>query len=131
MPEFGFGFVPTKRRPKFIRKGRAYDPKANKSEAAAIREAWAEQVGEWKSDGPIGVAIDVFRKLPKDRPKRVESESDTFKPDVDNIAKAVLDALNGVAFDDDSQVVRLRCSKHPRKRRESDRTFVRIWKEEQ
>ena len=131
MPEFGFGFVPTKRRPKFNRKGKAYDPKANKSEARAIREAWEEQVGEWKSDGPIGVAIDVFRKLPKGRPKRVESESDTFKPDVDNIAKAVLDALNGVAFDDDSQVVRLRCSKHPRKRRESDRTFVRIWKEEQ
>ena len=131
MPEFGFGFVPTKRRPKFTRKGKAYDPKANKSEARAIREAWEEQVGEWKSDGPIGVAIDVFRKLPKGRPKRVESESDTFKPDVDNIAKAVLDALNGVAFEDDSQVVRLRCSKHPRKRRESDRTFVRIWKEEQ
>ena len=131
MPEFGFGFVPTKRRPKFTRKGRAYDPKANKSEARAIREAWEEQVGEWKSDGPIGVAIDVFRKLPNGRPKRVESESDTFKPDVDNIAKAVLDALNGVAFEDDSQVVRLRCSKHPRKRRESDRTFVRIWKEEQ
>ena len=130
MPEFGFSFVPTKRRPKFG-KGRARDPEANKSEARAIREAWAEQVGEWKSDGPIGVAIDVYRKLPKSRPLRVESESDTFKPDVDNIAKAVLDALNGVAFDDDSQVVRLRCSKHPRKRRESDRTFVRIWKEEQ
>ena len=59
-----------------------------------------------------------------------ERENDTFKPDVDNIAKAVLDALNGVAFEDDSQVVRLRCSKHPRKRRESDRTLVRIWKEE-
>lgn len=131
MPEFGFGFVPTKRRPKFTRKGRAYDPPANKLEAAEIRIAYAEQVGIWKSDGPIGVAIDVYRKLPKGRPLRVESESDTFKPDVDNIAKAVLDALNGVAFDDDSQVVQLRCSKHPRKRRESDRTFVRIWKEEQ
>lgn len=130
MPEFGFSFVPIKRRPKFG-KGRARDPEANKREAAAIREAWAEQVGEWKSDGPVGVAIDVYRKLPEGRPLQVESESDTFRPDVDNIAKAVLDALNGVAFDDDSQVVRLRCSKHPRKRRESDRTFVRIWKEEQ
>ena len=130
MPEFGFGFVPTKRRPKFTRKGRAYDPAANKREAAAIREAWAEQVGEWKADGPVGVSVDVHRKLPKGRPLKVESESDTFKPDVDNIAKAVLDALNGVAFEDDSQVVCLRCYKHPRRRRDSDRTLVRIWKEE-
>lgn len=35
----------------------------------------------------------------------------TKKPDLDNIAKAVLDALNGVAFYDDSQVVDLEISK--------------------
>ncbi len=29
------------------------------------------------------------------------------KPDLDNVAKAVLDALNGVAYADDTQVVRL------------------------
>ena len=28
----------------------------------------------------------------------------TKKPDCDNIAKCVLDALNGVAYDDDAQV---------------------------
>lgn len=130
MPEFELGFVPTKRRPRFG-KGRTFDPPANRRERADIRKAWEEQVGEWKADGPVGVEIDVYRKLPKSKPLRVESESDTIKPDVDNIAKAIMDALNGVAFDDDSQVVRLRCSKHPRKRRESDRTLVRVWKEEQ
>lgn len=31
----------------------------------------------------------------------------TKKPDIDNIAKAVLDALNGVAYRDDTQVVEL------------------------
>jgi Holliday junction resolvase RusA-like endonuclease len=29
------------------------------------------------------------------------------KPDVDNIAKSILDALNGAAYDDDKQVVAL------------------------
>ena len=29
------------------------------------------------------------------------------KPDVDNIAKAVLDALNGIAYDDDKQITSL------------------------
>jgi len=32
--------------------------------------------------------------------------------DVDNLAKSVLDLLNDIAFEDDSQVVRLVCSKH-------------------
>ena len=31
----------------------------------------------------------------------------TKKPDTDNIAKAILDALNGVAYYDDAQVVEL------------------------
>ena len=35
----------------------------------------------------------------------------TKKPDADNIAKAILDALNGLAFYDDAQVVYLQVSK--------------------
>lgn len=31
----------------------------------------------------------------------------TVKPDCDNVSKIILDALNGVAFKDDSQVVGL------------------------
>ena len=33
------------------------------------------------------------------------------KPDVDNLAKFVLDSLNGVLYDDDSQVVTLNATK--------------------
>ena len=35
----------------------------------------------------------------------------TKKPDLDNIAKIVLDSLNGLAYKDDSQVVSLRIDK--------------------
>ena len=31
----------------------------------------------------------------------------TKKPDADNLAKAILDALNGVAYPDDAQIVKL------------------------
>lgn len=34
------------------------------------------------------------------------------KPDIDNIAKSVLDALNGVAYIDDKQVYSLTCNKY-------------------
>ena len=33
------------------------------------------------------------------------------KPDIDNVAKAILDALNGVAFADDRQIVQVTCEK--------------------
>ncbi len=33
-------------------------------------------------------------------------------PDIDNIVKPLLDALKGLAFDDDCAVVRLACSRH-------------------
>ena len=33
------------------------------------------------------------------------------KPDADNVAKIILDSLNKIAFDDDSQVVELQVNK--------------------
>ena len=36
----------------------------------------------------------------------------TKKPDLDNVLKAVLDGLNGIAFVDDSQVVNVCMAKH-------------------
>jgi Holliday junction resolvase RusA-like endonuclease len=53
------------------------------------------------------------------RPDEVEvilsisiTESRYKEVDVDNLAKTVLDGLKGIAFDDDSQVSSLICSKH-------------------
>ncbi len=36
----------------------------------------------------------------------------TKKPDLDNVAKIILDALNSIAYHDDSQVVRMTLEKH-------------------
>jgi Holliday junction resolvase RusA-like endonuclease len=44
------------------------------------------------------------------------------KPDLDNLAKIILDSLNGIAFDDDRQVVRLEVSKFY-----SDRPRAEVW----
>ena len=52
---------------------------------------------------PVTVAIWFF--FP--RPKTVKREQPTVKPDADKLARAVLDALTGLAYDDDSQVVQL------------------------
>lgn len=110
-------------RPRVTRFG-TYIPQKTRAYRERIRGEFME-AGGMKRTGPLSVRVSVFRELPKSRPKRVDSEPDTFKPDVDNIAKNVLDALNGIAWDDDSQVVELSVRKYPRSR-EPERIVVEI-----
>lgn len=106
-------------RPRFGN-GRAYKAKADSDYERAIADKFVSSGGRHFGSGPLIVSIDVYRALPKSAPKSVRDEADTLKPDCDNIAKAVLDALNGVAWEDDSQVVALSVRKWPRRRREEE-----------
>lgn len=101
--------VPIKRRPRFAN-GRAYVDKATKSDEAAIRAAYSGP----KFTGPVGLRVLAFKPLKS--VKRGEQRPFIEKPDTDNIAKAVMDGLNGVAYDDDAQVVELHVKKLPRSR---------------
>lgn len=60
-------------------------------------------------DGPVLVALEFHLPRPKSLPKRVTLH--TKKPDVDKLARGTVDALNGVLFHDDSQVVEVRARK--------------------
>lgn len=112
-----------KQRPRHMRNGHTYTPtKTTEFEqmvAYLYREACIKHFGfvrKAERHAPVTVEIDITRPLPKSRPKGMESEPDTFKPDVDNIAKIVLDGLNGVAYEDDSQVTSLHVMKWNRSR---------------
>ena len=116
MPKFEYyGPVMGQARPRFTRAGRIYDPLAMKRHKAEIAAAYLEQVGV-KYEGALEVSVHAYKPLPKRTPKRVTRKPWTAKPDADNIGKAVLDALNGVAWADDAQVVRLEVVKHDRTR---------------
>ena len=62
---------------------------------------------------PIEIRIQISKRVPssvsmKKRDKMLYGQIfPVVKPDIDNVAKSVLDALNRVAFYDDSQVIRL------------------------
>lgn len=56
-------------------------------------------------DGAVRVDIELVLPRPKSEPKTTRPH--TRRPDVDKLARAVLDALTDIVFDDDSQVVRL------------------------
>lgn len=68
--------------------------------------------------GPVSVSVTCKYPTPKNPSKRKleeflsGEEKPTKKPDLDNVLKAVLDGINGVAFKDDAQVVNITSSKY-------------------
>lgn len=58
------------------------------------------------TDKPVVMYVDFLFLQPKSWSKKKKSETlwHTSKPDIDNIQKGVKDALNGIAYVDDSQV---------------------------
>lgn len=99
----------------FMRK-KTYKPKADRDYEGEIKKAYINSNGPWFGRRPIELTVETFRTLPKSTPLKVEREHDTKKPDGSNELKAIEDALNGIAYVDDSQVVHSEVWKHPRSR---------------
>lgn len=107
-----------KGRPRFLRNGKTYTPKATRERERSIA-AYAKlaMAGYPAVDHhELKVAITAFFGIPKSwaRAKTERALDGSFRTapqDVDNIAKAVLDGLNGVVWADDKQVVDLHVSK--------------------
>jgi crossover junction endodeoxyribonuclease RusA len=65
-------------------------------------------------DGPVCVTLEFYMPIPKSRPRILHTEKQRLEwtwpakqPDLDKMIRAILDALTGVVFHDDSQVVHL------------------------
>jgi Holliday junction resolvase RusA-like endonuclease len=97
-----------KGRPRMTRTGRTYTPKTTKDAEALIGAAWDGP----RFDGPVDVTITfaVNEIMITVRSHKTEHRS-KVRGDIDNLCKTVLDGLNGVAWDDDRQVVTLHAAK--------------------
>ncbi len=91
-----------------------------KSWDSAIREAAAEAIGEVTEPPFVDRALVVTIAFRMSRPgghwgvKGLKPSAPAFprgKPDIDKLARTTLDALTGIAFDDDSRIARLVLSK--------------------
>ena len=85
----------------------------------------------------VTVAVTFQTPAPKQRPRWVPKVvwqlgeiPFTTKPDVDNLLKTVLDGLNGVAWEDDSQVTELHGYKLHRRRGGKALTTATVFWEE-
>lgn len=110
-----------KQRPR-ISRGRAYTPKRTKDyEGRVLQEFRSSYQGFYPAFGkdvPVWICISIYQEIPKSwsKKKRARAEAGEIFPlgrngDIDNVAKSILDALNGFAYEDDCQVVRLTVSK--------------------
>jgi Holliday junction resolvase RusA-like endonuclease len=104
-----------KQRPKFG-KGFTYTPEKTVNYETLVKMEYHNQINKML-DGEIRAKIIAFYPIPKSASKkkqfsmRMGDVMPTKKPDADNIAKIVLDSLNGIAYKDDSQVVNLQVCK--------------------
>jgi Holliday junction resolvase RusA-like endonuclease len=128
---FSVPFVAYQPRPRMVARPRPrmYEERRDKLEKNAIAAAYAK-AGGGVFEGPVRVEVAVIEPLPKSRPRSVLAEEFTVKPDADNIAKKVLDALNGVAYADDSHVTELVVTKLPRLRGADCETHVLVGRAE-
>ena len=59
-------------------------------------------------DGPLAVSLTMYMPHPKTGKRRHFHQ---MTPDVDNLAKIILDAMNGIVYHDDKQIVCLTVKK--------------------
>lgn len=116
------GTAVPKQRPRITRGGHAYTPKKTRDYEGRVRKAFFSSyqgfMPVFGGDVPVRVSIEVIQQIPKSwsNSKTLKAERGEIAPvsrngDLDNIAKSILDALNGYAFKDDAQVTTLMVSK--------------------
>jgi len=108
--EFKFEIAPeVKDRPRFsFRNGKVgtyTSAKTKKFENTLAALARKQMFGKKKIQGLIeAMAYFEFKKPPK-------TELQTPKKDLDNLCKSLLDALNGIAYNDDTQIYKIQAMK--------------------
>lgn len=110
----------------------SYDPKNSRDFKATLHLlAQTELIAEGKHqiEGPCAMTIHFFVPIPKSFSKNKRQQAldgiirPTNKPDVDNLAKSVMDAFTGVLYTDDRLVVQITVFKFYREREGVDVTI--------
>lgn len=98
--------------------GSVYTPGKTKDYEFLIQQYFKMKYPNYQTlEGRVAIEIIAYLKIPKSTSKVKKQEmldnkiSPTKKPDVDNIAKVILDAMNKFVFKDDNQVAKISVEK--------------------
>lgn len=112
--EFTIPGVPQgKERPRFTKNGIAYTPAKTRGYEKVVAWAYHCEAHDVRFIGPVQAYIAAVYPIPRSWSKKKQQDAANnkllpmVKPDLDNVAKAVLDACNGIAYKDDAAVVGL------------------------
>lgn len=110
-----------KQRPRFRRIGnfvQTYTASKTKTYEDLVREQARKAMGDENPlETPVVVCIYIRMSVPKSYSKQRTKdclegiEKPTKKPDIDNVAKAVTDAMNEIVYKDDAQIVSMHITK--------------------
>ncbi len=117
-----YGEPQGKGRPRFVRTPygvRTHTPEKTEINEARIGYVFKEEGGDFFAEAgePVKIEIVAYHKIPASASNKKKNEMasqlirPTKKPDWDNIGKIVTDALNGIAWHDDAQIVDARVIK--------------------
>ena len=87
-----------KARPRLGANGAVYTKRTTSEWEWLVAREYTLQNGPKFTSGPVGITLRFYRQ-------------DDRRADIDNLEKAILDALNGEAYLDDSQIVETHVSK--------------------
>lgn len=114
------GKIQPKQRPKFKRCGafvQTYTPEPTLKYQKLVADSYIAKYGDTKLEGALVVDISAFFNVPKSLSKKKKAElwgkpNTQHNGDIDNVAKSILDGLNGVAYNDDTIVYDLHIRKY-------------------
>lgn len=114
-------FIPgvpvAKGRPRMTKTGHTYTPKKTEEYEELVKQSYLMACGNRITDRPVAINILFQMPIPKSCSKKqmaameANLQKPAKRPDIDNLIKAVLDGLNGVAYMDDKQVVAITAAK--------------------
>lgn len=102
-----------KGRPKFTKTGHAFTPKDTVNYETLVHMEYLSQCGNVKfpDDAMLDMRIKAYYSIPQSKSKKKKELMragvirPTKKPDMDNCIKIIADALNKIAYHDDTQIV--------------------------
>lgn len=119
-----------KGRPRFARRGKyvgTYSPKKTVEYEKLVKEAYLSHNFKKYETGALKLKIIAEYKPPtsvsKKKQKELIGKYRPIKPDIDNITKIIMDALNGLAYTDDNQITLLLVAKQYG---EEDRVLIEL-----
>jgi Holliday junction resolvase RusA-like endonuclease len=117
-----------KARPRMTKYGHVYTSKTTQDYEKSIIQYFSI-TGQKKINGALYMRLYVYIEMPmswsKKKKEEMKGKPHTSKPDLDNILKSVADGLNGLAYDDDSQLAMIYTEK-----KWNDMSFVKVEIEE-